>query len=465
MDKNADGWSSRAYSAPPSSQPAAPAPAGAPARSPVLVGAGLFVLGVSSLWAILRLVPVSTTVPAAAVPALPPPAAIDPPRAVERAHRRPMEAEDPAEMAARYTAAETARAEAAQGRQAPPAFELEREPAAAAPAAAGRLKPSTFRRVSSLGQAPARPQQADGAMAALGAAGVLNGIPPQLTAIAAREVASHPRSIPVLLKLIEYAKLDDQSGAFRQATRLCGSLYRCVPKGVGRTDFILESGLKVAYTYVPSAAWGLRNQFQISSPDGQTAQYMDSPLVFDLGGDGVRARPSTLLFDLAGDGRARRVRDLSDAVLAFDRDGDGVSGSDGRELLGNRTDLDGDGRADGFADGFAALRALAGKAGSDGRLDAEELAALSRQRGLRLLLGGLKGRAARLEDAGVAAVRLSAAPVRRERDFDGWGDDLMVQEGAVFERTDGSTGAYADAWLRYLPTRSSQPAHLARLPD
>ena len=58
-----------------------------------------------------------------------------------------------------------------------------------------------------------------------------------------------------------------------------------------------------------------------------------------------------------------RINDSADAVLVFDKDGDGISGKDGSECFGNNTDLDGDGKADGYKDGFEALKALAQKFG------------------------------------------------------------------------------------------------------
>ncbi|WP_175402095.1 hypothetical protein, partial [Veronia pacifica] len=82
-----------------------------------------------------------------------------------------------------------------------------------------------------------------------------------------------------------------------------------------------------------------------------------------------------------------------DGVLAFDANGDGTVGADGKELLGNNTDVNGDGKRDGFNNGFEALRALAirhlGEAAvADGKLDAAELQALTQKAGLSMLVDG-----------------------------------------------------------------------------
>lgn len=185
-----------------------------------------------------------------------------------------------------------------------------------------------------------------------------------------------------------------------------------------------------------------------------------SPLVFDLDGDGVRTSERRIGFDIDGDGILDRFHDASsrDGVLAFDADRDGIAGESARELFGTGTDLDGDARPDGFSDGFAALRALVAKARRDGRLSgavsedgwlgAAELESLERGYGLRMRLGGLNGKAVTLREAGVARVRLSESIPVRIRDVDGQGNDVMRQEGARFERLDGSRGDYEDLWFR-----------------
>lgn len=88
-------------------------------------------------------------------------------------------------------------------------------------------------------------------------------------------------------------------------------------------------------------------------------------------------------FDANGDGKLETVAGVGegDAMPAFDANGNGVAGEDGKELLGNYSDVDGD--------GFEALEALAeeGSPGStaDGVLDQSELKEIHENTGLVLM--------------------------------------------------------------------------------
>jgi hypothetical protein len=291
------------------------------------------------------------------------------------------------------------------------------------------------------------------------------GLPPALMAIGMAEMARHPEVVPVLLKLVQYAKKDDQTGGFREAMAHCGSLYTCSPRGPGRTTFTLSDGLRVDYTYQRELPWGQRNHFDVTAPTGERAEFSDSPLLLDLDGAGFATEERRILYDLNGDGRleALHAPRAGLGALAF-----GAAG-DGRFLFGNRTDLDGDGQADGYADGFEALEAFIARAASEGvisraaarsgRLGKKELAALSRRYGLRVLKGGLSGTALPPRQAGVAALLLSREPSNTRRDFDGRGDDVTRRAGAIFERADGSRGEYADVWFRAAPV---EPGGAAR---
>lgn len=97
-----------------------------------------------------------------------------------------------------------------------------------------------------------------------------------------------------------------------------------------------------------------------NSPGGQSK--IASPLTFDLNGNGqVDTTTANKQFDIDGDGTVDTTAWAGDGdgVLAFDADGDGVSGEDGTELFGNNSDINGDGQSDGYANGFDALEGAA----------------------------------------------------------------------------------------------------------
>lgn len=216
--------------------------------------------------------------------------------------------------------------------------------------------------------------------------------------------------------------------------------------------------VKMVQRYDKTRPYGHRNQFTYIS-DGVKTVSEASPLVFDLDGNGIGTSRRSLNFDLDGDGAAEEIHDIlsGDALLAFDADKDGIAGESGLELFGDRTDLDGDGKPDGYKDGFEALKALVKKAVREGvleegvlesrRLDSSQLDALGRAYGLSLRMDSLSGKAASLLEAGVVEVALSSYRSKTRKDFDGRGNSLMRRNGAVFLRSDGSPGTYADLWF------------------
>ncbi|MEK7744066.1 MAG: hypothetical protein AAB578_06725, partial [Elusimicrobiota bacterium] len=219
-----------------------------------------------------------------------------------------------------------------------------------------------------------------------------------------------------------------------------------------------EHLVKMVHRYDKTRPYGHRNQW-IQEADGVKTVQESSPLVFDLDGNGIGTSHRRIAFDLDGGGIPEKVHDIlsGDALLVFDADKDGSAGETGRELFGDNTDLDGDGRRDGYKDGFEALRALGKKAVRDGvleegalddlRLDSSELDALGRSYGLGLRPDSLLGQAVSLTEAGVVEIALSAHRSTRRKDFDGRGNSLMRRTGAVFLRSDGTPGTYADLWF------------------
>lgn len=176
-----------------------------------------------------------------------------------------------------------------------------------------------------------------------------------------------------------------------------------------------------------------------------------SPLSFDINEDGVKTSSSVINYDIDGDGTLDKINDSADAVLVFDKDGNGISGEDGSECFGNNTDLDGDNVKDGFANGFEALKELAkqnnlinGK--DDNVLDLNDLSYLEENFGLKLKLNGYESEAISLKDAGITEINLSTTDETTLIDnFDGQGNQLMQQQGATFT-INGETREYADIW-------------------
>ncbi|MDD5627940.1 MAG: hypothetical protein PHU21_02670 [Elusimicrobia bacterium] len=215
---------------------------------------------------------------------------------------------------------------------------------------------------------------------------------------------------------------------------------------------------------------------EVTYKDGTKAYCQTDPLVFDLGGKGIQTSGAMSQFDIRGDNKLVSVRGVSSGagILVFDADQNGISGESGLELFGDLADLDGDGRADGFPDGFQALKALMAKAVREGVLDAETLAAgrldsealaqLDRSYGLKMKVGGLNHPAVALRRAGIAAIALPNRSGARRQNFDGRGNDLLVQQDAVFTRLDGSQGTYADLWLTHRVRQlAPAPLHATRM--
>ena len=225
-----------------------------------------------------------------------------------------------------------------------------------------------------------------------------------------------------------------------------------------RDVFQLPDGTRIVYTYDLNRGGAHLNRFDVTAPDGRVS-ILNTPLALDLKGRGIRTVPGSVTYDIAGTGMREQIAALPAdiGVLAFDAGHTGVPGQDGRGLFGNNTDLDGKGRPGGYTDGFEALAAFVARAeragkipagtAAAGRLDSAALAALERAYGLRLLLGGVKGRAVTLREAGVGALLLSTASSRRTQNFDGRGDALSTRAGAVFERVGGGNGRYVDIWF------------------
>jgi hypothetical protein len=216
------------------------------------------------------------------------------------------------------------------------------------------------------------------------------------------------------------------------------------------------SGRKTPSGSTPSSSTETPPPAGSAEERAKTVAKMGSPLTLDLNGDGVKTSTRSIQYDIDGDGALDGINDISngDGMLVIDTDGDGVSGESGHELLGDNTDLDGDGNKDGFKDGFDALRALAERAkqsgiiNNDDVLDATELQTLGNAYGLKIKTGSLNTQAVSLNQAGVTSINLSTGEKTRIQNFDGQGNDTVKQNGALFTRTDGSQGTYEDIFFQ-----------------
>lgn len=232
------------------------------------------------------------------------------------------------------------------------------------------------------------------------------------------------------------------------------------PYAIGHTIKHADGSRQTLLSYDPKKNPQHPFHWKVTRPDGSTREY-DSPLVFDLDGNGVRMSRRQQRFDADGDKKQEWVNDISagDGLLVLDSDKDGISGESGLESFGTSTDLDGDHKKDGHADGFEALWSLARKAKrdgvlgadalSDGLLDGKELKSLEKAYGLKMRVGGIFKPAVSLEEAGVTTIALSKADSVRVANFDGQGNQTTRREGAVFTNKDGATLAYEDVWFEH----------------
>jgi len=173
-----------------------------------------------------------------------------------------------------------------------------------------------------------------------------------------------------------------------------------------------------------------------------------TPLTFDLNGDGVKTSDKVVDYDIDGDGKKDKINDVADGTLCI------RGGKDGKDLFGDNTDLDGDGKADGFKDGFAALKALAKKEGlingkDDMVLDAKDIKILEEKYDFGMKTDGYNSKAKSLEELGITEINLASTDETTSQDnFDGQGNLLMEQEGATF-KLNGEDREYADIWHEF----------------
>lgn len=264
--------------------------------------------------------------------------------------------------------------------------------------------------------------------------------------------------------------------AWKWPAALKGSFTRALSGGSGAPDAGAPLTIlrQTILSWDPSEVPGRRALYHQVLSDGTerdrvdselslpTAPVMQDPLVFDLANTGIKTSARKTVYGITGtrdDDKLKWLNEVAEGmgILVFDADKDGRSGRTGLELFGDQSDLNGDGRADGFPDGYATLRAFVDRASRDGvlpqdarargLLDAQALAALERAYGLKMKVGGFNREPVSLETAGVREISFNEAPAEPAREFDGRGNALSLQEGAAFSRRDGSRGIYANVWL------------------
>ena len=189
---------------------------------------------------------------------------------------------------------------------------------------------------------------------------------------------------------------------------------------------------------------------------------LNSPLVFDLQGTGLKLKKGELIeIDIDGDGKREVITDLDKGIglLVFDSKckirGDSAAG---RDYFGDKTDMSAYGIVSRsldktWANGFDALRALAEHfelvRKDKQHLDATDLAFLEREVGLRMRLDGVKGSDRTFADVGITRINLGdAKKIQSLRDAksDAFGNKVMTQAGATFV-VRGKTREYADLWF------------------
>ena len=209
---------------------------------------------------------------------------------------------------------------------------------------------------------------------------------------------------------------------------------------------ISELGINTTDKAIGAGEEGLGGQIELNGviyDVDTTVLRKNTPLTFDINGDGVKTSDKVVEYDIDGDGKLDKINDVADGTLTI------RGGKDGKDLFGNNTDLDGDGKADGFSNGFEALKALASKEGlingkDDMKLDATDLQILKDKYEFGMKTAGYNSEVKSLEEVGITEINLgSSDKVTEKADFDGRNNDVLTQEGATFT-VNGKEREYAD---------------------
>jgi Ca2+-binding RTX toxin-like protein len=240
--------------------------------------------------------------------------------------------------------------------------------------------------------------------------------------------------------------------------RLVGGAGNDLLTGGAGTDVAVFAGARETYTITTSGGSILVTDtnatedgndgtdtlsvVEVAEFKGGIQESLAAPIVLDLDGDGIELVGSTISkvrFDWNGDGFADRTGWIGrgDGLLVYDRDGNGTVSGFGElsftdDKLGARSDLDGLSAFDTDHDGVLSS--------SDGDWSQFHIWSDANQNG-----SVDRGEFLTPEQAGVVSINLAGTPTSRTW---GWGENIVVNEG-TFARTDGSSGAFADAALSY----------------
>ena len=261
-------------------------------------------------------------------------------------------------------------------------------------------------------------------------------------------------------------KLADGSPRYIFAKGQQDNTYHIYDMGKNGASLVRQYSPSQGFDIIKSGNGYLRNLKDATEGNGKECFYMEdcdklasfnacyctcSPLSLDIDGNGVGTVNSIIDYDIDGDGQMDKINDSADAILVFDKDGNGISGENGSEAFGNNTDLNGDGVKDGFKNGFEALKELAIQSGlidgvNDSVLDEKDIKLLEEKYGLKLKVGGYNSEAQSLLDYGITEIRISKTNETTLTDnFDNLGNQLMQQQGATFV-INGEEREYADIW-------------------
>lgn len=171
----------------------------------------------------------------------------------------------------------------------------------------------------------------------------------------------------------------------------------------------------------------------------------NSPLVFDLDGDGVEllSNENGVLFDIDNDGTQDKVgwANKDDGLLAMDINGDGVINNQS-ELFGNNTE---------YADGFANLAQYDDN--GDGKIDAMDAAFQNLLIWQDANSDGFSqsGEMFSLVYLNIASISLSAQEVAQTLEGN------QISHIGEFTFNDGTTGEVVDAWFETTSPETSGP--------